>query len=70
MKNRWTWLHMHTRTRLGTSVYIIGWGRVLLSHTLDAARSYLVPVVRGAGITEWPVLRGRFLLRTIYPARR
>ena len=27
-------------------------------------------MVRGAGITEWPVIRGRFLLRTSFPGRR
>ena len=26
-------------------------------------------MVRGAGITEWPVIRGRFLLRASFPAR-
>ena len=31
---------------------VIRWSRVLLSHPLDAARSYSVLVVRGAGITE------------------
>ena len=31
---------------------MIRWSRVLLSHTVDAARSYRVLVVRGAGITK------------------
>ena len=49
---------------------MIRWSRVLLSHTLDAARSYGLLVVRGAGITEWPLVRGQFLLRTRFPAGR
>ena len=49
---------------------MIKWSRVLLSHTLNAARSYRVLVVQGAGITEWPFIRGRFLARTGFPARR
>ena len=40
--------------------------RVLLSHTLDAARS----VVRGAGITEWPLVRGPLSLRMGFPTGR
>ena len=27
-------------------------------------------MVRGAGITEWPLIRGQFLLRSSFPARR
>ena len=42
---------------------MIGRSRVLLSHTLDAARSYW-----GVGITEWPLIRGRLLLRTSFLA--
>ena len=45
---------------------MIRWSRVLLSHALDAARSYRVLVVQGAGITEWPLVRGRSLLRTSF----
>ena len=44
---------------------MIGWSRVLLSHPLDAACSYLV---QGAGISEWPLVRGGQLLRTSFPA--
>ena len=52
------------------SPHVTRWGRVLLSHTLDAARSYRVQVVRGAGITEWPLMQGRLLLSTSFPAGR
>ena len=49
---------------------MIRWSTVLLSHTLDAARSYRVLAVRGAGVTEGPVIRGRFLPGTSFPAGR
>ena len=47
---------------------MIGWSRVLLSHTLDAGRStfLLSSGGAGAGITEWLLVRGQFLLRTSF----
>ena len=35
-----------------------------------AGRSTFLLVVRVAAITEWPLIQGRFLLRTSFPARR
>ena len=55
---------------------MIRWSRVLLSHTLDGPTRWTghLPTESrwcgGAGITEWALVRGRFLPRTCFPARR
>ena len=67
----WPWATGRDLPLASASSDMIGWGRVLLSHT---HRTQHVPTefwwCWGAGITEWPLMRGRSLLRTSFPATR
>ena len=50
-------------TRPATSVPQIGMSWVLLSQTRDAADSYCVSGATGADISDWRMVRGRFLTK-------